>query len=208
MLTIERHQFKINLFPLAKGEQVEKVSNRLRITRARPAADHQRKALVAVGRPYRQSGEIQHVQDGGVAQFILQGKPQKIEGIDRIAAFEAEQLHAVLPHQRLHIGVRRKHPLAPNIRLAVEQTIKDLHPQMGHAHLIQIGKTESEPDRHRVPVLDYAVEFTARIASGLLHLHKQLFDVVAHIHIPFRERINHFELLLYCIRPHNATRHE
>ena len=45
----------------------------------------------AVGRAQRDAGELQHIQDIGIAHFILQGKADKVKRAKRRAAFQRAQ---------------------------------------------------------------------------------------------------------------------
>ena len=157
VLFIQVDQHEIYLRALAEEEHNPKIRDRLGIAGARSARHHQRIPLVALLCAQRQPGKVQHIQHGGIAHLILQRKPDKIKHVDRVAALERKQRQLPLPHQLLHIRIGHKHTLAPDILPLIEQPVEDLHPEMGHPHLIQIRKTKGKPHRNGRRVFDNAV---------------------------------------------------
>ena len=57
---------------LAHEEGVEERRERQRVGRARAAAEHDRVALAALARVQRHSGQVEHLEDVGVGQLVLQ----------------------------------------------------------------------------------------------------------------------------------------
>ena len=56
------------------------------------------------------------------------------------------------------------------MRVSVDDIVQDFQSQMRHANLIGIRKTKGNPEINRRFVLDDAVQLTADIPCGLLHL--------------------------------------
>ena len=132
---VELQQLSIDLFPLSQGEQIDEIGERFRIAGAGSPRHHDRARVAPFLRPDRQAGEIQHIEHGGKAHFVLQREADEIEFPDRIPALDPEQ-GDLLPHEGFHIRVGRKHPLAPHILHGIEKAIQDFHPEMRHPHLI------------------------------------------------------------------------
>ena len=158
-----------HLLPFPQDEEIHKVGQGLRVAGTGASPDHQRRKGRAVLRPHRQPRLVQHLQKGGIAHLILQGKPNQVHLPDGGKALQPVQKDPGLGHLLGHVVFYGKNPLAPIVLPAVDEGVEDLHPQVGHPHLVQIGKAHGKPDRHLVPVLCHAVQLAAGIPARLLH---------------------------------------
>ena len=172
-VTVEIQQFVVGCLSLPDIEEVKKASDRLRVVGAGPAPDHDRVAVGPVRRMKRDPGQVQHLQDVGIAELKLERKAQEIKDPHRILGFQGKQRDVVVPQQPVHIRPGRKNALTPGVLPPVEQLIQDLDPQVGHADLIHIRKAHGKADRD-LPVLVDRVHFISQIPRGLLHLQQQL----------------------------------
>ena len=107
----------------------------------------------------------------------MQGKADKVERFQTVAAFQTVQGNVILPHFRFHIRPRGKHALAPHIGNGIIQSVEDLHAEVGHADLIHIGEAEREADIDLVFLFDHAVGFAADVAPRLFHFQQEFFDI-------------------------------
>ena len=182
---IQVNDLQVHLFALAEEENVEKVRQRLRIAGTGTTGHHQRIALITVSGAQRHAGQLQHVQNGGEAHLVLQGKADKIKITDGIVTLQTKQRDMILQHQRFHILVGSKYALAPHVGLIVKLTVENLHAQVGHTYLIQIRETKSKTHSDIFFILHHAVQFATGITRWLLHLQKQAFQLFFHDGTPY-----------------------
>ena len=173
---------EVHLLAVAEEKDVDKVGQRLRVARARPARDDdifQRRAVAAQKRHAR---ELQHVQNIRVAQLVLQREADEVELAHRVAAFEAVERDAVFQHSLLHVDPRRKDALAPDVIDAVHQRIKDLDTEVRHADLVRIRKAERKAHVHLLFIFHDRIELAADVAPRLLHLRQDPVQFRAQFH--------------------------
>jgi len=143
-LTVKLHNLQIHLFALAYKKQVDKIGNRLRVTGTGPAGTNYIFKLCSVLGFYRNTRQLEHIQYICKAKLILQCKADKIKFRKRIAAFKSKQRNIVFNHKLLHVYPWGKNTLTPYIFLAVKQTVEYFHTQVGHTHLVNIGKAKGK----------------------------------------------------------------
>ena len=164
-----------HLLAVTDLEHIDKVRERLRIVGARTAADDDVLQSGAVLGIDRHAAEIQHVQNVGERQLILQGKADHVKLAQCIAALQSVERNAGVPHLVLHIQPRRKHALTPDIRLVVEQSVENPAAQMRHTDLIGVGEAQGKAEKDLVLLLDHRTPFAADIAGRLLHTGQNTF---------------------------------
>ena len=169
-------KFHHALLAVADLEGVEEHGQRLRVAGAWPARDHQRVVLPAVRRQHGYMAQIQHVQDIGIAHFILEGESDHVELAERFAALQREQRQVLLLQPRPEVHPGHKNTLAAHIGQRVDQAHQDLHAQVGHADLVRVRKAEGEVHLRLVPVPDLCIHFPARIPGRLFHLFQKLLN--------------------------------
>jgi hypothetical protein len=67
------------LFAFAENEQIEEISDRLAGVRLTSAADDYRVGLAAVYTAKRNMGEVEHIEDVGIAQFVGEAEADAIQ---------------------------------------------------------------------------------------------------------------------------------
>ena len=167
---------------VADGEHIDKGHQRLRVERAGTAADDEGSVMPVLA-PKRYARQVQRLQDVREAHLVLEGDAQQVVIPDRRAGFQREQRYVVLPHQVCHVHPRGEHPLAPGVVPGVDGVVEYLHPQVGHAHLVGIGKQKSVAHRDVLRALHHGVVLAAHVAHRLLHRHEQRLNAVGKGHV-------------------------
>ncbi len=128
------------LLAVSDHHDVKKIRYRLGVGCTWPACNNQGEFIPSVPRPDRNTGEIEHVQNVGVAQLVLKGKTQDIKLPQGARRLQRRQRDPSGPHETLHVGPWGKDPFRGDLLCPIEDVVKDLQSQMGHAHLIHIRK--------------------------------------------------------------------
>ena len=121
-------------------------------------------------------GQIQHVEDVGIAHFIAHRKGDEIKVLHRVVALQRPQGQIVLAHLLFHVAPGGKYPLTPNVGLMVHDAVENAHAQIGHTDFVGVREAERHPDVHLGLVLDDLIVFTAHIAGRLLHRWQNAFQ--------------------------------
>ena len=163
------HNLRHYLFALTNNGEVKKIGQGLRVIHTGTAHDHQWVLLGTLRCQNRHAAQIQHVQNIGIAQLILQGEAHNIAFLESLFGFQGAQGNLALTHFGLQInpgsiGTLRLHPL-----LLIEQVIQNFEAQIAHAHLIYIGEGQTNSGLHLVGRLDNAGKFATGVARRLLH---------------------------------------
>ena len=169
MRTVQLHQLAVHLFALSNKEEIDKIRERLRITGTRPARNHQLGQSLPFRCQKRHSRQIQHVQNIGIAQLILQRKPDDIKILDGVAAFQCVERNVLLTHESFHIRPGRKDTFAPYALHPVQAAIQNLHAKVRHADFINIGEAKCKANINGSFVLDNTVELSPYISSWFLN---------------------------------------
>ena len=164
------------VFALAQLDHIKKVRDRLRIAGTGAARHDQRPAFVTVFGIKRDAGQIQHGQNVGIGQLVLQGEAHCVKGGERVLALHGVERQAKAFHLSLHIQPWHESALTPPVFAAVEQLIENLFTEEGHAHLIGVRKAECKADIHFFFVLIYTAGFSAGITAGLLYPSQRFFQ--------------------------------
>ncbi len=122
-LAVQLHHFQVYLFPVPQKEQVKKIRQRFWVAGAGAAGHHNVKQLCPVRAAQRDTGELEHIKDIGVAQFVLQGKADEVKVFHRVAAFQGIKRHTPGGHLRLHVDPGGENPFAPKIRYLVKGSV-------------------------------------------------------------------------------------
>ena len=121
--------------------------------------------------------QVQHLQDVGIAHFVLQGEADNVKFVQRRPAFQRKQRHPGFPHLVRHVGVGHEQALAKGVLPLVDEIIQYFHAKVAHADFIGVGKAEAKGAAHAVPILAHGVHFPAGIARGALNRFQQLFQL-------------------------------
>ena len=167
---IQVDDLQIHFLSGPQAEQVDKIRQGLRVADAGAAGNDNGVVLPPLAAAHRDTAQIQHIEDVGVAHLVLEGKAHKVKLGDGVPAFQAVQGKALPAHERLHVHPGGKHPLAPDVLPLVHQAVEDFHAQMGHPDFIGIGETKSKPGLYPGRVFPHGVELAAYIPARLLDL--------------------------------------
>ena len=141
-LAVQIGKFQHDLLAVADHEQVNEISQRLRIVGTRTAAGYNMLEFGTVLCQHRNTAEIQHIQNVGKRQLILQRKRDNIKVRQRVTALQTVQRQTGLAHFSLHVDPWRADTFAPDALLIIEQAVKDTRTEVRHGNLIGIRKTE------------------------------------------------------------------
>ena len=176
MLANKVNELNCSFLTVAEHKDINKIGNRFAVARTRTACNNQRSKLGSVLGIERYSRKVKHIENIGIAQFILERKAEHIKFIKRISALKRPQLYTVLTHFFFHINIGSKHTLAPRIVKPVDNGVQNLHAEMRHSDLICIREAECISDVYFVLIFYYAVQLAADVASRLLNLLQNFFD--------------------------------
>ena len=163
-------------FAVSNGKRVDEMIQRLRIERARAARNDDRIVPGAVLAVQRNAGQIEELQDVGIAHLILQRNAQHVKAADWRARLQRKQRHILLTHQVRHVHPRRKDALAKRVLPLIDDIIQDAGTQMGHAHLVHIRERKRIANRHAVRILEHGIHLAAHVPGRLLHPVQQSVD--------------------------------
>ncbi len=127
-------------------------------------------ALVAGGATARDAGEIEHVEDIGIGEFVLQGETDDIERTEWQLVFQTGQWCPAGAQGRFHVGPRRIDPFRGNAVHLIEDMIQDRQPEMAHADFIGVGEGQGKTQIDLRQILGDAAEFTAEVAGRFFDL--------------------------------------
>ena len=161
---------------LAQLDDVEEIRDRLRVAGTGTACHDERPALVAVLRIERDTRQLQHGEDVGVGQLILEREAHGIEVGERVFALHRVEGQTQTLHLRLHIQPRHEGALAPPVLVAVQQLIEYLFAQKRHSHFIGVREAERKADVHLIFIFIHAARFAAGITARLLHPGQRFFQ--------------------------------
>ena len=164
----QRRQLQDDFFPVAQDQGVKEGRHRLGVETGGAAADDHRVAVVAVRGQQRHPAQVQHVQEVGIAQLVLEAHPQQVKVAQGGAGLQAGQGLAPGPEVRLQVRGRGVGPLGPDVVLPVQDGVEQAQPQVGHAHFVQIGEQQGHPQGHGPGIFDDRVDLPAQVAAGPL----------------------------------------
>ena len=161
---------------LAQLDDVEEIRDRLRVAGTGAACHDERPALVAVLRIERDARQLQHGEDVGVGQLILEREAHGIEVGERVFALHRVEGQTQTLHLRLHIQPRHEGALAPPVLVAVQQLIEYLFAEKRHSHFVGVREAERKADVHLIFIFIHAARFAAGITARLLHPGQRFFQ--------------------------------
>ena len=166
---ISFHNLRHHLFALTNNSEVKEICQGLGVIHTGAAHDNQRVLLRALRCQNRHTAQVQHVQNIGITQLVLQGKAHNIAFLERFFRFQSAQGNVALTHLGFHINPRSIHALSLHTLLLIKQMIQNFKAQIAHAHLVNIGEGQANRGLNLVSRLNDAGEFAAGIARRLLH---------------------------------------
>ena len=159
--------FGDDLLPLADHEGVDEAGHRGGVEGAGAAGDDQRVLLGPLFPPNRDPRQVQHVEDIGVAEFVLEREADGVEALQRRARFQRGQGDAVPAHLPLHVRPGRVAALGGDPRVFVQDRVEDLEAEVRHPHLVAVREGEGEEEVALRVVLPDGVDLPAGVAAGL-----------------------------------------
>ena len=172
--------FHNGILAVADHETVEKLPQGFGIEGAGAARHHEGIAFLPVAGADGDAAHIQHIQNVGIAHFILQGKAYNIKFIQCVAAFQRKQRPSRSLQFPAHIRPRHADPLAQRVRQVVQDAIEDFHAQMAHGDLIGIGKTERKGNVRIVKGFGGGVHLAAGIPGRFFHPAEKIVNENGH----------------------------
>ena len=118
------------------------------ILRAGTAGDDERMIERAILAVQRDAAEVEHGQDVGVADLVLQAEADQVEVAQRREGFQAVERQAGAAQLGLEIEPRREGPFAGPLRIVVHDRVQDLQAVMAHAERVGVGKGQAELAAH------------------------------------------------------------
>ena len=156
-------------FAVAQHHQIDEGGQRLGAQQGAATGDDQRalaQILRPVGRAQGDVAQLQHVEHVGVAQLMGDGEGKAVQVAQRRAGFQRAQRTAVLPQDVACFSFRGHDPFGPPVFVAVDDTVKDLLSQIGHADFIGIGKGQAHTQANLGRVFVAGALFDTGVAAG------------------------------------------
>ena len=127
----------------------------------------------------RDAAEIEHGEDVGVADFVLQAEAEHVELIERRERFQRVNRQPMPAQDRFEIEPRREGPFAGPLRVGVHDAVQHLQAVMAHADRVGVGKSQAEPAANLPVILGDAVRLAAGILGRRRHAGQQSEDFIA-----------------------------
>ena len=166
-----------HLLTVAEHDGVEEVGHRLGVEGAGTAAQHERVGVVPVRGPERQSRQVEHGENVGVAEFVRQGDAEHVVAAQADPRLEGEERQPGAAQGRLHVDIRGVGAVRHHMLAGVEQVIEDLQPLVGHADLVEVGEDETEAEVVGRDPAAHGVEFAADILTRFAHQRKDGLEI-------------------------------
>ncbi|OPY06515.1 MAG: hypothetical protein A4E67_01433 [Syntrophaceae bacterium PtaB.Bin038] len=182
-----------DLLALADDEGVEEGGHGQRVERAGSPGDHDGVAVAPVLRAQGHAPEVEQGQDVRVGKLVLQGDADEIEGRKRRARLEGREPQPARPQPGFHVRPGGVDALGADVRVGVQDGVEDLQAQVGHAHLVGVGKGQGNAKAAGGAVLDRGVGLAAGVSAGLLDEGQKGLEtahvgsVAGHVHLFFSD---------------------
>jgi len=157
-----------HLLALADDEGIEKGSHGKRVERAGSPGNHDGIPVAPVPRAQGDSPEVEHGQDVRVGQLVLQREPDKVESRERRARLEGREPQPAGAQPGLHVRPWGVDALGTDVRVGVQDGVEDLEPQVGHPHLVGVGKGQGDAQAASGAVPARRVGLAADVAARFL----------------------------------------
>ena len=149
---------------LPDEERVEERRQRPRVGDRGAAAEDDGVFPIPLGGVQRHAGEVEHLEDVGVAELVRQGEAPEVALADRRERLQRPQRHAAGAHEVGHVRPRAVGPLGGGRRGVVQLTVEDLQRGVGDPDLVHVRI--GQDDAGTCPGLDAGVELSTRVAPG------------------------------------------
>ncbi len=138
--------------------------------------DHDGMLVTPVRAMQGDARKVERGQQIGVPQLGGEADAEQVEVGHRTVAIHGELGDAVLTQQLFQIRPDRVGALSQDVRLLVENLVKDLDALVGQADLVGVRIHQAPADDRVRPRLYLGVSFAAEIAHGLADPRKQRFQ--------------------------------
>ena len=154
-------------FAFANEHKVEVLVHWLQIDGAWATSNDKWEVFATLGGGYGDAGKFQHVEDVGVAHFVLDGKANKVEVCQRCLCFQTSKGQVIVLEVLFVVGKGRVATVAHHTINAVEKVVQNAHAQIGHAHFVAIGNAHTKAHVRRFVDI-WSVEFSAKVTIWFL----------------------------------------
>ena len=141
------------VFALPEDKGVDEGGEGLGVEGAAAAGDNDGVVLAAVAGAWGNTREVEHVEDVGVGQLVLEGEAEDVEIAQGVAGLEAPEGNAIAAHLRFHVGPGGEGAFADNVVVGVEEVVEDAETHVRHADVVGIGVGQGDAHGGSVPVL-------------------------------------------------------
>ena len=141
------HEGDEHLFGLAEYEQVDERSDGFGVGRDRPAGEDDGVLTRSIGAPQRDTRQVQHRQEVGEGELVLEREPHRVGPDGRHTFVESEQGQTAFPKRRFHVRPRRVDPVASNATGALHDVQQDGRALVAHSDLVGVGGRRARDDR-------------------------------------------------------------
>ena len=165
-----------DLLAVTEDGAVDEVADRLGVERGVPTGDDDGVGLVAVRGEDRDAGEVERLEQVGVAELGGEADAEQVEVADGAVPVDGELRDAVLAHEGGEVGPDGVGALGQGVGALVEHLVQDHQALVGQPHLVGVGIHQRPVHGGGVPRLDLGVQFTADVLDRLLDLSQQRFE--------------------------------
>ena len=122
-VTVTGQDFRQRFFPFTQYGKINHIRQGLRIEDARSPHHHKGLLVPTLRCKNGNAAQVQHVQDIGVAQLILQGKAYQVTFTKSLFGFQGGEYNIAFPHQLLHVDPGSISPFRRNAFHFIDQMI-------------------------------------------------------------------------------------
>lgn len=126
----------------------------------------------------RNTRKVEHLQNCGRTEFILERKTHQIQICHRSACLQGHQFETGASHLIFHIGPRSECSFSVQFAFGVHDGIKNLQSEMRHSHFVNVRKTHPDPQSDFADILSDRVNFFSDISCRLLHVDQYLIQIM------------------------------
>jgi len=161
---------------VARHKHVDKRRERFGILCTGATRDDQRMMHRPLVATQRDPAQIEHRQQIGIADLVLQRKAENVEFGQRSEGLQAVQRQIRLAEVGFHVRPRRKDAFTVPIVASVHQRVQHLQAVMAHPDRVRIGKGQTQPASHSARVFANHIPFAADVLGRHLHSHQDAID--------------------------------
>jgi len=161
---------------VARYKHVDKRRERFGVLRAGAAGDDQRMVHRPLVRPQGNTAQIEHRQQIGVADLVLQRKAEHVEFGQWRKGLQTVQRQTGFAEPVFHVRPGRKDAFAVPVVAGVHQRVQYLQTVMAHPDRVRIRKGQAQPAPNGAGVFANHVPFAADVLGRHFHSHQDAID--------------------------------